>query len=185
MGQGGHHDGGCYYHADVAKKITEHMLADGDKILIGTRLYFKFCYQDTVEQNYQQNLFRAANIDALTQLYNKKYFVDVLSKEFSFSRRNKTSRHPHTNMAKAGLNMLTRTIAEAYARDGIHVTSVDTGWVTDERPQGTKEAYHEAGFRVPLDVVDGAARVYDPIVRGVHGDRISGVFLKDYQVVPW
>ncbi len=71
------------------KKITEHQLADGDKILIGTRLYFKFCYQDTVEQNYQQNLFRAANIDALTQLYNKKYFVDVLSKEFSFSRRNK------------------------------------------------------------------------------------------------
>lgn len=71
------------------KKITEHVLSDGDKILIGTRLYFKFCYQDTVEQNYQQNLFRAANIDALTQLYNKKYFLDVLSKEFSFSRRNK------------------------------------------------------------------------------------------------
>ncbi len=71
------------------KKIVEHVLQDGDKILIGTRLYFKFCYQDTVEQNYQQNLFRAANIDALTQLYNKKYFLDVLSKEFSFSRRNK------------------------------------------------------------------------------------------------
>lgn len=71
------------------KKIIEHTLQDGDKILIGTRLYFKFCYQDTVEQNYQQNLFRAANIDALTQLYNKKYFLDVLSKEFSFSRRNK------------------------------------------------------------------------------------------------
>ncbi len=61
---------------------------DGDKLLIGTRLYFKFCYQDSVEQNYQQNLFRAANIDSLTQLYNKKFFIDVLSKEFSFSRRN-------------------------------------------------------------------------------------------------
>ncbi|MEV0566154.1 SDR family oxidoreductase [Dactylosporangium sp. NPDC050588] len=114
-----------------------------------------------------------------------RYVVNVSAMEGSFSRRNKTSRHPHTNMAKAGLNMLTRTIAEDYARDGIHVTSVDTGWVTDERPQGTKEAFHEAGFRVPLDVVDGAARVYDPIVRGVHGDRISGVFLKDYQVVQW
>lgn len=70
------------------KKVTEQALNDGDKILIGTRLYFKFCFQDAVDQNYQQNLFRAANIDGLTQLYNKKYFVDVLSKEFSFSRRN-------------------------------------------------------------------------------------------------
>jgi diguanylate cyclase (GGDEF)-like protein len=70
------------------KKITEHKLSNDDKILIGTRLYFKFCYQDAVDQNYQQNLFRAANIDGLTQLYNKKYFVDALSKEFSFSRRN-------------------------------------------------------------------------------------------------
>ncbi len=71
------------------KKISEQQLNDGDKILIGTRLYFKFCYQDAVDQNYQQNLFRAANIDSLTQLYNKKYFIDVLSKEFSFSRRDK------------------------------------------------------------------------------------------------
>jgi two-component system, cell cycle response regulator len=70
------------------KKITEQALSDGDKILIGTRLYFKFAYQDAVDQNYQQNLFRAANIDGLTQLYNKKFFIDVLSKEFSFSRRN-------------------------------------------------------------------------------------------------
>lgn len=70
------------------KRVKEQVLNDGDKILIGTRLYFKFCFQDAVDQNYQQNLFRAANIDGLTQLYNKKYFVDVLSKEFSFSRRN-------------------------------------------------------------------------------------------------
>jgi len=71
------------------KRVTEQQLNDGDKILIGTRLYFKFCYQDAVDQSYQQNLFRAANIDGLTQLYNKKYFIDVLSKEFSFSRRTK------------------------------------------------------------------------------------------------
>lgn len=70
------------------KKVVEQALLDGDKILIGTRLYFKFVFQDAVDHNYQQNLFRAANIDGLTQLYNKKYFIDVLSKEFSFSRRN-------------------------------------------------------------------------------------------------
>ncbi len=68
-------------------KVTEQVLNDGDKILIGTRLYFRFSYQDAQDQNYQQSLFRAANIDALTQLYNKKYFQDVLPKEMSFSRR--------------------------------------------------------------------------------------------------
>lgn len=70
------------------KKVTEQTLLDGDKILVGTRLYFKFAFQDAVDQNYQQSLFRAANIDNLTQLYNKKYFIDSLSKEFSFSKRN-------------------------------------------------------------------------------------------------
>lgn len=70
------------------KRVTEQTLLDGDKILVGTRIYFKFAFQDAVDQNYQQSLFRAANIDNLTQLYNKKYFVDALSKEFSFSKRN-------------------------------------------------------------------------------------------------
>lgn len=70
------------------KKVSEQSLLDGDKIKVGTRHYFKFCYQDAVDQNYQQHLFRAANIDSLTQLYNKKYFIDVFSKEFSYSRRN-------------------------------------------------------------------------------------------------
>ncbi|MFI5912921.1 SDR family NAD(P)-dependent oxidoreductase [Dactylosporangium sp. NPDC051541] len=114
-----------------------------------------------------------------------RYVVNVSAMEGSFSRANKTADHPHTNMAKAGLNMLTRTVAGEYAADGIHVTSVDTGWVTDERPHPTREALHAKGFRVPLDVVDGAARVYDPIVRGVHGDPVHGVFLKDYRVVRW
>ncbi|WP_433078568.1 SDR family NAD(P)-dependent oxidoreductase [Dactylosporangium sp. CA-052675] len=114
-----------------------------------------------------------------------RYVVNVSAMEGSFSRANKTAGHPHTNMAKAGLNMLTRTIADEYAAEGIHVTSVDTGWVTDERPHATREALRERGFRVPLDVVDGAARVYDPIVRGVHGDPVHGVFLKDYRVVQW
>lgn len=68
-------------------KIKEHKLVDGDKVLVGTRLYFRFAYQDAHDQNYQQSLFKAANIDALTQLYNKKYFLDVLPKEMSFSRR--------------------------------------------------------------------------------------------------
>lgn len=114
-----------------------------------------------------------------------RYVVQVSAMEGSFSRVNKTVRHPHTNMAKASLNMLTRTVAADYAASGIYVNSVDTGWVTDERPHPDKTAQRAAGFRPPLDVIDGAARVYDPIVRGVGGQRLSGLFLKDYRAVEW
>ncbi len=114
-----------------------------------------------------------------------RYVVQVSAMEGSFSRRNKTVRHPHTNMAKASLNMLTRTAAADYAAGGIHMNSVDTGWVTDERPHPGKTAQREGGFRPPLDVIDGAARVYDPIVRGVGGQPVSGLFLKDYRAVEW
>ncbi|MFB9210079.1 SDR family NAD(P)-dependent oxidoreductase [Nonomuraea spiralis] len=114
-----------------------------------------------------------------------RYVVQVSAMEGSFSREHKTVRHPHTNMAKAALNMLTRTAAADYAASGIYMNSVDTGWVTDERPHPDKIAQREAGFRPPLDVIDGAARVYDPIVRGVGGQRLSGLFLKDYRPVDW
>ncbi|MEU4223841.1 SDR family NAD(P)-dependent oxidoreductase [Nonomuraea sp. NPDC026600] len=114
-----------------------------------------------------------------------RYVVQVSAMEGSFSREQKTVRHPHTNMAKAALNMLTRTAAADYAASGIYMNSVDTGWVTDERPHPGKTAQREAGFRPPLDVIDGAARVYDPIVRGVAGNRVSGLFLKDYRPVDW
>ena len=114
-----------------------------------------------------------------------RYAVQVSAMEGSFSREHKTVRHPHTNMAKAALNMMTRTSAADYAAAGIHMTSVDTGWVTDERPHPGKLEQFAAGFRPPRDVIDGAARVYDPVVRGVGGERLSGVFLKDYRPVEW
>ncbi len=117
--------------------------------------------------------------------HQQRHVVQVSAMEGSFSRRGKTVRHPHTNMAKAALNMLVRTVAADYVRDGIHMNSVDTGWVTDERPHPGKTAQRAAGFRPPLDVVDGAARVYDPIVRGRRGEPVSGLFLKDYRSVPW
>ncbi|MFG3708922.1 SDR family NAD(P)-dependent oxidoreductase [Micromonospora sp. NPDC047670] len=115
----------------------------------------------------------------------QRHVVQVSAMEGSYSRSGKTTRHPHTNMAKASLNMLVRTVAADYLTSGIHMNSVDTGWVTDERPHPDKTAQRELGFRPPLDVVDGAARVYDPIVRGVRGAPVSGQFLKDYRSVPW
>ncbi|BCJ67402.1 SDR family NAD(P)-dependent oxidoreductase [Polymorphospora rubra] len=115
----------------------------------------------------------------------QRHVVQVSAMEGSYSRPGKTTRHPHTNMAKASLNMLVRTVADDYLTDGIHMNSVDTGWVTDERPHPSKTAERDHGFRPPLDVIDGAARVYDPVVRGALGAPVSGQFLKDYRSVPW
>ncbi len=69
--------------------------------------------------------------------------------------------------------------------DGILMTSVDTGWITGERPHFTKIRLAEEGFHAPLDLVDGAARVYDPIVRGESGEDLHSVFLKDYAPTAW
>ncbi|MBB5632297.1 NAD(P)-dependent dehydrogenase (short-subunit alcohol dehydrogenase family) [Cryobacterium mesophilum] len=116
----------------------------------------------------------------------RTYVVNVSAMEGQFARRYKGPGHPHTNMAKAALNMLTRTSAgEMLETDGILMTAVDTGWITDERPHHTKVRLAEEGFHAPLDLVDGAARVYDPIVRGEAGEDVYGVFLKDYRPAAW
>jgi len=116
----------------------------------------------------------------------RKYVVNVSAMEGQFSRMYKGPGHPHTNMAKAALNMLTRTsAAEMLEQDAILMTAVDTGWITDERPHPTKLRLADEGFHAPLDLVDGAARVYDPIVRGESGEDVHGCFLKDYSPSNW
>ncbi|WP_149179143.1 SDR family NAD(P)-dependent oxidoreductase [Streptomyces sp. TRM49041] len=116
----------------------------------------------------------------------RRYIVNVSAMEGVFSRGYKGAGHPHTNMAKAALNMLTRTSAqEMYDSDRILMTAVDTGWITDERPHPDKMRLAEEGFHAPLDLVDGAARVYDPIVRGESGEDLYGCFLKDYAPGKW
>ncbi|MEV4946782.1 SDR family NAD(P)-dependent oxidoreductase [Streptomyces sp. NPDC053755] len=116
----------------------------------------------------------------------RTYVVNVSAMEGVFSRGYKGAGHPHTNMAKAALNMLTRTSAqEMFESDGILMTAVDTGWITDERPHPDKIRLAEEGFHAPLDLIDGAARVYDPIVRGEAGEDLYGCFLKDYAPANW
>jgi NAD(P)-dependent dehydrogenase (short-subunit alcohol dehydrogenase family) len=115
----------------------------------------------------------------------RTYIVNVSAMEGVFGRGYKGPGHPHTNMAKAALNMLTRTSATELFGDGILMTSVDTGWITDERPHFTKIRLAEEGFHAPLDLVDGAARVYDPIVQGEAGVDLYGCFLKDYRRADW
>jgi len=112
----------------------------------------------------------------------KRFIINVSAVEGQFSYANKTHRHPHTNMAKAALNMLTRTSAKDYARDGIFMNSVDTGWITQENPYPLKTRQRQNGFVPPLDIIDGAARIYDPIVQG---KPIYGQLLKDYQPTNW
>jgi NAD(P)-dependent dehydrogenase (short-subunit alcohol dehydrogenase family) len=116
-----------------------------------------------------------------------RHIVNVSAMEAQFSRNKKTDKHPHTNMAKAALNMMTRTSAVDYAASGIYMNSVDTGWVTDEDPLchvDRKQRVHD--FHPPLDVVDGAARVLDPVFTGYStGRHVWGLFLKDYRPVDW
>ncbi|MFJ4340677.1 SDR family NAD(P)-dependent oxidoreductase [Streptomyces sp. NPDC088915] len=116
----------------------------------------------------------------------RAYVVNVSAMEGVFGRGYKGAGHPNTNAAKAAMNMVTRTSAqEMFQTDGILMTSVDTGWITDERPHFDKLRLAEEGFHAPLDLVDGAARVYDPVVRGEAGEDLYGVFLKDYAPGNW
>lgn len=119
----------------------------------------------------------------------EKFIVNVSAMEGCFSKKNKNPFHPHTNMAKAALNMLTKTVAEDYLRLGIYVNSVDTGWITDENPYPIAKRNLESGFTPPLTVADGAARVCDPFLSYFYSGKKeflkSGLFLKDYHGIKW
>ncbi|MGW7072824.1 SDR family NAD(P)-dependent oxidoreductase [Streptomyces sp. NPDC054855] len=130
---------------------------------------------------------RSAMADAAKKASSgRSYVVNVSAMEGVFGRGYKGAGHPNTNAAKAAMNMVTRTSAqEMFQTDGILMTSIDTGWITDERPHYDKLRLADEGFHAPLDLIDGAARVYDPVVRGEAGEDLYGIFLKDYAPGKW
>lgn len=118
----------------------------------------------------------------------QRFIINVSAMEGQFNRDNKTHNHPHTNMAKASLNMMTRTSAQDYAQDQIYMNSVDTGWVTQENPFAIRQRSRLNGMIPPLDCVDGASWVLAPIFDTLENREISaefGKFYKDYQPCAW
>ncbi|GLD95355.1 hypothetical protein PINS_up003999 [Pythium insidiosum] len=115
-----------------------------------------------------------------------KFIVNVSAMEGKFYRH-KTPNHPHTNMAKAALNMMTRTCAEDLSKRNIYMTSVDTGWINDENPLQKAHAHAaQTNFQTPIDEIDAAARILDPVFDGYNsGKALFGKFLKDYHETEW
>ncbi|KPI89147.1 oxidoreductase-like protein [Leptomonas seymouri] len=116
-----------------------------------------------------------------TTLNEPRFIINVSAMEGQFYRFKQTT-HPHTNMAKAALNMMTRTSGDDYAADGIYMNSVDTGWITDESPKLKKDRRAEQFMLCPLDEVDAAARCLDLIYTN---SRMYGKFYKDFKEIAW
>ncbi|KAG7394608.1 hypothetical protein PHYBOEH_004966 [Phytophthora boehmeriae] len=119
----------------------------------------------------------------------RRFIINVSAMEGKFYRT-KTPNHPHTNMAKAAANMMTRTCADDLSRKGIYMNSVDTGWINDENPRDVAVRIADThNFQTPLDEIDAAARVLDPIFalhqEGSTAKPLFGQFLKDYMVSEW
>jgi NAD(P)-dependent dehydrogenase (short-subunit alcohol dehydrogenase family) len=114
-----------------------------------------------------------------------KYIINVSAMEGKFYR-NKAPTHPHTNMAKAALNMLTRTSAQDYARHRIYMNSVDTGWINEENPYDKAQEIAKLDFQTPIDEIDAASRILDPIIVGINENITPyGGFYKDYHTTEW
>lgn len=118
--------------------------------------------------------------------FTEKFIVNVTSSEGMFSYTNKTECHPHTNMTKAALNMMTLTSGKDLVNDSIYMTSVDVGWISTGAKESLREKQFKAGYIPPLDPVDGASRIIDPIIQGINGNNYwYSVLLKNYKVTNW
>jgi len=119
--------------------------------------------------------------------FKRRFIINVSAMEGKFYRY-KSKNHPHTNMAKAALNMMTRTSAQDYVESSIYMNSVDTGWINDEKPLEMARAHAEQDFQTPIDEVDAAARILNPVLEYTKETDPTppfGLFLKDYTKTEW
>ena len=115
-----------------------------------------------------------------------KYIINVSSMEGRFNGVDKPWRHPHTNMAKAALNQMTRTCAKEYAKYNIFMNGVDPGWISVLHPYPMAKKKQERGDKTPFDAIDAAARICDPIYVGLNeGRNPFGKLFKDYVETEW
>ena len=117
--------------------------------------------------------------------FNERFIINVTSSEGIFSYTNKTIHHPHTNMTKAALNMMTLTSAQEFAKDQIYMCAVDVGWVSTGVNENLRKQQFTQGYIPPLDPVDGASRILHPIIQGLNGEYLYGILLKNYKIHTW
>lgn len=113
------------------------------------------------------------------------FIVNVSAMECNFYAPRKNTRHVHTNMAKAALNMITRTVAPHYKDYNVFMNSVDTGWITNEKPNPQNLGNTERKAQMAIDEIDGAMRILDPVLQGVNGAQTYGKLFKNYREYPW
>lgn len=125
-------------------------------------------------------------IPVLKKTNRQSYIINVSAMEGNFYAPRKHSRHAHTNMAKAALNMMTRTAAGHYKDMGIYMNSVDTGWITNEKPNPGALGADERKTLMAIDEVDGAMRVLDPVLSAIDAKALPfGKLFKNYKEYPW
>ena len=64
----------------------EATLADGDQVTVGESI-LKFISQDSVEASYHEEIYQLATHDALTELYNRRHFIEMADKEIARAMR--------------------------------------------------------------------------------------------------
>ncbi len=113
--------------------------------------------------------------------HKNSFIINVSSVEGRFNPKKKLSRHVHTNMAKASLNMMTHSLAMEYERDNIYIYSVDPGWVSNQFPTGYEAS---KDFKSYLTFEDAASRICYPIYSKLTNENIkdSGSLWKDYRI---
>lgn len=114
--------------------------------------------------------------------HRNRFIINVSSVEGRFNKKMKLSRHVHTNMAKASVNMMTHSLSSEYAAAGIYIYSVDPGWVSNQFPA----EYEVSKSHVPyLSYEDGAARICHPIWLHLNDEkrpRDAGALYKDFKI---